>query len=393
MASRNDDDDEFWSLAMLPPTDVNSTNCATNGDEAVSEGLYNNQIDQDEEISIIQSFSICPTDPSQDPLNLNLRMNCNDGILSDVSGIPWDAALLLSGFLYGTNEGRQLCYDACFGDDCDGGILELGSGLGIVGMAAVAAASSVHNNLQINGDDTRCNGKSYREELQIKKKVGAYNNTSRRVVLTDLNDTEILSHLRKNIDANLDRIIDASQRNKSKVSNSTCQPDCKSQSNINRVSKTMIGNLELSVAPCDWIDVSNALEVNSSRKSTETNTGHSSIEQMPSGPFNLIIGSALIYLPEHASACADTLFYYLSGVKKDNLNITGLEESPKRQAVILQLPDRAGFTTHFLPRCLDLGLRVLCHELDKELVEKVQQGWSRRIPSASDYRLYFISMR
>mmetsp|Transcript_26824 Transcript_26824/g.57043 ORF Transcript_26824/g.57043 Transcript_26824/m.57043 type:complete len:138 (+) Transcript_26824:2-415(+) len=108
----------------------------------------------------------------------------------------------------------------------------------------------------------------------------------------------------------------------------------------------------------------------------------------PIGPFHLIIGSALVYLPEHATACADTLLYYLTFAD----DATGSDGSPaKRQAIILQLPDRAGFATHFLPRCRDLGLTISCRELEKELVDRVQLGWKRRILSACDYRLYFIS--
>ena len=143
------DDDDLWAVAMLPPSVTARPAVAITG--AVADGCETNH--EDDEICAAESFTVLPPDPSEQPLVLNLQLNCNDGVLSDVSGIPWDAALLLSGFLYGTSEGRHLCYDACFGsgDENGGGVLELGSGLGIVGLAAAAAASSVRG-IKCSGD-------------------------------------------------------------------------------------------------------------------------------------------------------------------------------------------------------------------------------------------------
>ena len=335
-----DDDDEFWSVAMLPPNRSNHSD-VNGGTVAGGSGD-----DQNEEITSAIQFTILPPNPSQIPLTLNLQMNCNDGVLSDVSGVPWDAALLLSGFLFGTYIGRQLCYDAP-------SVLELGSGLGIVGMSATAAALSMHSTMQnIEVDSIEGNNNNIDQHNAVNKS----NETKRRVVLTDRNDDQILDHLRKNVAINLDRIAGYAQNNQN--------------------------DLWMTIEPCDWMDVSNAL---SDSKYLPVK------ESFPRGPFNLILGSALVYLPEHACACADTLFYYLTCDVEDDLNC-GLK-LPKRQAVILQLPDRAGFTTHFLPRCHEFGLTVSCHQLDKTLIERVQQGWNRSIPSAGDYRLYFIATK
>ena len=357
-------DDEFWSLAMEPPS-ITSKSAAAAANSMI------NDSDEEDMLPIMQAFTILPPEPSslQTPLTLTIHMNCNDGILADVSGIPWDAALLLSGFLYGTSEGRRFCYDACSFTENDnamhdgGGILELGSGLGIVGLAAAASA------LAMKAEEDRSNILS---ENDTNKKYG-------RVVLTDLNDTEILSRLKRNVDANIDMIAETTHT----------PMDTINILNNNSRFKSKIGDLTISVEPCDWVDISHTLELDSNNipMTRETSSELMTDDLKPSRPFNLIIGSALVYLPGHACAAADTIFYYLRCNNHENK----LESSwRKRQAIILQLPDRAGFTTHFLPRCQELGLSVTCRELDEELVKGVQQGWDRRIPSVGDYRLYFI---
>ncbi|KAL7552662.1 hypothetical protein ACHAWF_015892 [Thalassiosira exigua] len=173
-------DDDFWSVAMLPPP----RGFEGHSDEEVEDSEEAENPDSHKGMSTKQSFMLLPPTPSQEPLHLDLWLNCEDGILSDVSGIPWDAALLLAGYLYGTEEGRQLCYEACFkgspGLKC--GILELGSGLGVVGMAAVAAALSVHGTLQRSCTDH-----------VVEKETKDHNH----MVLTDRDDDEILSHLKK----------------------------------------------------------------------------------------------------------------------------------------------------------------------------------------------------
>eukprot|EP00581_Thalassiosira_minuscula_P014257 CAMPEP_0183723362 /NCGR_PEP_ID=MMETSP0737-20130205/14951_1 /TAXON_ID=385413 /ORGANISM="Thalassiosira miniscula, Strain CCMP1093" /LENGTH=390 /DNA_ID=CAMNT_0025953623 /DNA_START=43 /DNA_END=1215 /DNA_ORIENTATION=- len=385
--SDDNDDDAFWSVAMLPPTETDhSVDCY--GKEKVD---VDGSADHDnEDISPTQSFTVLPPDPSsQKPLVLSLQMNCNDGVLSDVSGIPWDAALLLSGFLYGTIEGRRLCYEACFNNSDamhdGGGILELGSGLGIVGLAASAGALSVRSALQ-----SERGGVNFNVDNQLDQEINnmecSENDTDEtkqssngcaknfRVVLTDLDNNEILSYLRKNVDANLNSIAESS-----------C---CESYSKSHPKSVAIIGELSMNVTACDWAVVSRlAQTINTNLPGRPQIEQFSEERDYPLGTFNMILGSALVYLPGHAAECADTLFHYLTSAN----NTTGFDKSQKRQAIILQLPDRAGFTTHFVPRCRDLGLVVTCRELEEELVEKVQLGWKQKISSAEDYRLYFIA--
>ena len=266
--------------------------------------------------------------------------------------------------------------------------MELGSGLGIVGLVASAAALSVRSAVQRERDDVKINGdKNMNQETKNVQFVENNDDETKkprksiannyRVVLTDQNNNAILSHLKKNVDANRNRVAEAS-----------C---CDSYSNSDPTFKpTIIGDLSINVAPCDWMHVSSSLQINTQTSGRPMPNQRQSNEHYPRGPFNMILGSALVYVPKHAAACADTLFYYLTFTHN---NMTGLDDSPKRQAIVLQLPDRAGFTTHFLPRCRELGLTISCRELEKELVERVQLGWKRRIPSIGDYRLYFIATK
>jgi len=288
------------------------------------------------------SFIILPPhhNTSHKPLVLNLHTNQNDGVLSDIASSIWDAGLLLSAYLYGTDEGRKLCYDACFSNHAsESGILELGSGMGIVGLSAGAAALSVHSERQSN--DCR---------------------SIARVVLSDLNNKQILSQLQKNVNSNLDAIAYASNKTDSE--------------------KKL---LSITAEACDWMDVSTSLNDDADISSNTKNN-------FPCARFNLILGSALVYFPEHASACANTLFYYLtygrsinkeSGTKNDSIM--------ERKAIILQLVDRCGFSTHFLPRCRSLGLTIISQDLDPELAKMVQQSKKNRTISVEDYRLYFIT--
>ena len=301
-----DDDDEFWSVAM-------------NGRDAHYLSLQDNLDDYYDDATsceiIERTITTLAPGTSSDlrPLVLRLGQNNKDGCLSDVSGDLWDASLLLASFLYGTNEGQQLCYNACFGTDSaevdGGGILELGSGLGLSGMAA-AAAAVLHT-------------KDVHEEQ-----------LTSRVVLTDLDDKNIMSLLSKNVQCNLSEI-----------------KDC--------------GALSVTVQPCDWFNVSNA----------RVNADNNSQPRGPTGAFNLIVGSALIYIPDHAVACAETVSHYLS-------------ESKSSQAVIIQLPDRVGFD-QFLCRCRELNLLVS----SRAICEDIIRGVERRIVSANDYRIYFIKQR
>jgi len=314
--------DDFWSIAFLPNEGI---------------GFHDEQEDDvyEDAYHSIKNFTIPAPEASCEPLTIRLCMNNNEGVLEDVSGIPWDASLLLAGYLFGTYEGRRLCIDACSSgntnltEHCDnamtnncGGILELGSGLGTTGIAAIAA---IMNCSEIKD----CN---------------------KRIVLTDRDDEAILTRLKRNVDTNI--------------------AEMQSRKGYNPYLS------EISVKSCDWIEVSNHRQ-----KTVIDDTHHN----FPRGPFNLILGSALVYIPEHAAACADTLYYYLS----DDC-IKG-ETSVKRQAVIVQIPDRSGFNTHFLPRCDELGLVVVSKPFDGELINRLDAGLNKRIASVTDYRMFLIT--
>ena len=333
--------DDFWSIAFL-----------TNNDTVVEQQDDTNIIqDNNVEDTPSKSFNFFPPEScnSDVSLTIKIQMKNHEGVLGDVSGIPWDASLLLAGFLYGSHEGRCLCSNACSCDDIgtmhevnskNGGILELGSGLGIVGLAAVATVMAC--------SEETCNNS--------------------RVVLTDMNNDSILTHLRRNVDAN----VHLSYLSESNDVKNTCN---------------------VSVEGCDWMEVSCHVQAIMSRLKND-NQETKEHDNYPRGPFNLILGSALIYLPEHAAACADTLYYYLGDsfdCKKRQRHVES--KRCERQAILVQLPDRSGFTTHFLPRCYELGLNVCCKEFENSFIERIEAGLKKPITSARDYRMYFISKR
>ena len=308
----DDDGDPFWSLAM--------------NDDRLSVALPQNNDDDDDDDDDYQTQqpnfrTITTQTPIPDlspPLVLRLAQNHEDGCFSDVSGDIWDASLLLATFLYGTNFGRKLCYEACFdglsdtphADSDEGGILELGSGLGLSGMAAAAAAATTGAPNELHTSEAEHKG---------------------RIVMTDLDDKKILALLRKNVTLNLSAL------------GTRCS---------------------ITVEPCDWAHVAKLKE---------------NATSCPRGSFDLVIGSALVYIPDHATACAETIDHYLS-------------HKPSSQAVIVQLPDRAGFDS-FLYRCHELDLSVTSQVVDKEVILKVEESIGRKLVAATDYRIYFIKWK
>lgn len=318
--------DDFWSVAFLSNND-------TPLKEHESDDEHQNICTSSRAFTILTPKT---TDgPStEEPLTINMQLNNTGGVLDDVSGIPWDASLLLAGYLYGTHEGRRLCLDACSSNSRPrtGGILELGSGLGIVGITAIAVVAKFASETVYS---------------------------SNTIVLTDRNNNEILACLKRNVDANI-----------SKIQIDDCNPSYQKR-------------LDIYVEACDWMEVSTHLKTDIDETIEED-----TLQQFPKGPFNLILGSALVYIPDHAAACADTIDYYLS----DSCSVIESKgTAPKRQAIIVQLPDRSGFTTHFLPRCHELGLNVECRELDEGLIERVEAGLDKTIASARDFRMFVIT--
>eukprot|EP00804_Cyclotella_cryptica_P014051 CCRYP_019149-RA/>CCRYP_019149-RA protein AED:0.24 eAED:0.24 QI:0/-1/0/1/-1/1/1/0/394 len=382
--------DEFWSIAFLP-----NNNNDRNALERQQQ--FDHEFNESPSVVTTRYFTILPPRRTTlEPLTLQIQLNANEGVLSDISAIPWDASYLLAAYMFGTQEGRRLCFDAChplLGNDGrdpsvvhSGGILELGSGLGIVGMAAVAASIALGDAFDNDGVKVRnCAGQhqgnqSYNDNV-IAREISCP--CINRVVMTDLNDNEILSHLRRNVDANL-AVLHGAHHHPiySQTSHETVTSCC------------------ISVQPCDWMEVSSHLqtELLHKRQPAKKDPVYANIN-FPTGPFTLILGSALIYLPQHAAACADTLYYYLSyGTTNDNEG-TATHESfvvgakLQRQAILVQFPDRCGFATHFLPRCHELGLEVTCNEFEEDFIERVEAGLGDRIPSVREYRMYFIRMK
>ena len=71
-----DEDDDFWSVAMLAPS--------INERKTISVNTGNSADDEDIIISydtIQKPFTILPPHEDDTPLMLNIQMNCNDGIL------------------------------------------------------------------------------------------------------------------------------------------------------------------------------------------------------------------------------------------------------------------------------------------------------------------------
>jgi len=315
-------DDEFWSVAM-------------NGrDEHLLLQDDSDDFDVTSCENIVRTITTLAPDPDLHPLVLRLCLNSKHGCLSDVSGDIWDASLLMAAFLYGTNEGQQLCYNACFGEaQVDGGgILELGSGLGLSGMAAAAAAAAAFHNTDVD------------------------NERISRVVLTDLDDSNILAQLNKNVESNLSEIFPSREIEASFERNRSCVFSFGRNRGRSSIS--------MSVQSCNWSHVGKSRENADSQLS-------------PKGTFNLIIGSALIYVPDHAVACAEAVSHYLCR-----------GSCSSSQAIIIQLPDRAGFDI-FLRRCHELDLLVSTRAITEEIMLSVE----RKIVSASDYRIYCITPR
>lgn len=119
------------------------------------------------------------------------------------------------------------------------------------------------------------------------------------------------------------------------------------QDNVNR-NKSSFPNIDVQVQPLDWMDYISAATVPS----------------LP--PLDLVIGSELVYTEETARSCAAVVTRLL----KDN---------PKLSIVIIQVMDRPGFESHFLPLLNDFEIRIQ-QPLDAELHEAA----SRIVASAGD---------
>lgn len=460
MSGRSEGDiDDFWSVALMTDSSCSrrqmfNENCLDSDDEFQNDNKFSgignccakesdfleDEKESNEEAVTTRTFTVFPPRYNQSrnasqpifnemnrklqiPLNLKIAMNNNDGIMSDVSGTPWDASFLLSGYLFGTDAGRRLCYDALFGmDDSSannnrsrneielenstsvafgGGILELGSGLGIVGLAAAAAALSFCPNQTVE------NVSNDEMNVQATNHFFAYGSGgAKRVVMTDLNDAKILSFLKKNVESNLESIL-------AMTGSST------SISSFSANGGATVGSLQFLVEPCDWLDIAKAFSEKSNGYKSDVNKRHAKYrgdechENFPRGQFNLILGSALVYMPDHAAACAETIYHYLkesnwgkgqtlksfNRQRKSsdhfgrNHDDTKTRRFSSPQAIVLQFPDRPGFASHFLPRCQELGLCVRCFELDTELIDSVELGLNRSILSAGEYRIYHISRK
>lgn len=79
----------------------------------------------------------------------------------------------------------------------------------------------------------------------------------------------------------------------------------------------------------------------------------------------MMIISVLVYLPEPATACAGTLFYYFSCINVS----AGLLECFDSEKASNNPPTsgRAGFATHHLPRRRELGLTASSRELEERI--------------------------
>jgi hypothetical protein len=101
--------DEFWSIVFLP-----NNNNDNAGLEQQQQQQHDHEFDECPSVITTQYFTILPPhETAIEPLTLQIQMNRNEGVFSDISAIPWDASYLLAGYLYGTHEGRRLCFDAC----------------------------------------------------------------------------------------------------------------------------------------------------------------------------------------------------------------------------------------------------------------------------------------
>jgi hypothetical protein len=108
------------------------------------------------------------------------------------------------------------------------------------------------------------------------------------------------------------------------------------QNNVNR-NKSSFPSIDVHVQPLDWRDY------------TSDTCGSS----LP--PLDLVIGSELIYTEETARSCAAVVMHLL-------------QVNPTLLILILQVTDRPGFETHFLPLLYDLHVRIQ-QPLDAELHE------------------------
>ena len=87
--------------------------------------------------------------------------------------------------------------------------------------------------------------------------------------------------------------------------------------------------------------------------------------------FDLIIGSALIYSPDHA-VCADVILHFLQQGRKGAV------------AIVCQILDRCGFKDSFLVRCKTLGLSVDIEPVSEETVFLAEQSIGKKLMGGGD---------
>lgn len=255
--------DEFWAIALL------------SRDECAQCPNHHNEDDTD-----AQQVDSAPEKLKTYKLEGGISLHVSElpeqeGVYSPLGAHAWHASILLGTYLI-RNLSNVLPRDPDNTDELTA--LELGSGaVGVSGIVLAAALSTKHKHAT--------------------------------VMLTDVPDSDILNHLR---------------------------------TNVNRNQYLFTDNVNVHVQALDWMEY---------LCSTETPAA-----LLP--PLQLVIGSELVYSKETAHGCASIVARLL----KDN---------PKLVVMILQVMDRPGLETDFLPNLTLAGFHVSIQQpLDAELHER-----------------------